>query len=120
MSGNRGPRVHPADGSRADAGRGGGDQGQSRRAQGVSGAIASPSLRGAQRRSNPLPPSFPDGPKDQTSDAQLRIGESRDSGFDASHRPGMTAFVNRAHVPAASARTSLTGPTPAPASDSVD
>src|SRR5258707_13963346 len=26
----------------------------------------------------------------QTSDAQLRIGESRDSGFDASHRPGMT------------------------------
>src|SRR6266853_6715203 len=36
-------------------------------------------------------PSFRDGPKDQTSDAQLRIGESRDSGFDASHRPGMTA-----------------------------
>src|SRR5258705_11739783 len=33
--------------------------------------------------------SFRDGPKDQTSDAQLRIGESRDSGFDASHRPGM-------------------------------
>src|SRR5580704_12992832 len=28
--------------------------------------------------------------KHQTSDAQLRIGESRDSGFDASHRPGMT------------------------------
>jgi hypothetical protein len=26
----------------------------------------------------------------ETSDAQLRIGESRDSGFDASHRPGMT------------------------------
>jgi len=26
---------------------------------------------------------------DQTSDAQLRIGESRDSGFDAAHRPGM-------------------------------
>jgi len=26
----------------------------------------------------------------QTTDAQLRIGESRDSGFDASHRPGMT------------------------------
>ena len=26
----------------------------------------------------------------QTSDAQLRIGESRDSGFEASHRPGMT------------------------------
>jgi hypothetical protein len=34
--------------------------------------------------------SFRDGPKDQTSDAQLRIGESRDSGFDAPHRPGMT------------------------------
>jgi hypothetical protein len=26
----------------------------------------------------------------QTSDAQSRIGEPRDSGFDASHRPGMT------------------------------
>jgi len=25
--------------------------------------------------------SFRDGPKDQASDAQLRIGESRDSGF---------------------------------------
>src|SRR5260370_5462595 len=37
-------------------------------------------------------PSFRDGPKDQTSDAQLRIGESRDSGFDASHRPGMTSI----------------------------
>jgi hypothetical protein len=47
-------------------------------------------------------PSFRDGPQDQTSDAQLRIGESRDSGFDAEpvigprfartrwHRPGMT------------------------------
>jgi hypothetical protein len=35
-------------------------------------------------------PSFRDGPKDQTSDAQLRIGEARDSGFDAAHRPGMT------------------------------
>src|SRR5450631_4873190 len=41
-------------------------------------------------------PSFRDGPKDQTSDAQLRIGESRDSGFDASHRPGMTAMGLRA------------------------
>jgi hypothetical protein len=49
-------------------------------------------------------PSFRDGPKDQTSDAQLRIGESRDSGFDAEpvigprfartrwHRPGMTEY----------------------------
>src|SRR5665213_4149229 len=27
----------------------------------------------------------------RTSDVRLRIGESRDSGFDASHRPGMTA-----------------------------
>jgi hypothetical protein len=35
-------------------------------------------------------PSFRDGPQDQTSDVQLHIGESRDSGFDASHRPGMT------------------------------
>ena len=35
--------------------------------------------------------SFRDGPKDQTSAAQVRIGESRDSGFDALHRPGMTA-----------------------------
>jgi hypothetical protein len=38
---------------------------------------------------------IPDGPKDQTSDAQLRIGESRDSGFDASHRPGMTVEEKR-------------------------
>src|SRR5882762_65789 len=35
-------------------------------------------------------PSFRDGPQDQTSDVQLHIGESRDSGFDAAHRPGMT------------------------------
>ena len=46
--------------------------------------------------------SFRDGPKDQTSDVQLHIGESRDCGFDAEpviglrlartrwHRPGMT------------------------------
>src|SRR6266852_1518107 len=46
--------------------------------------------------------SFRDGPKDQTTDVQLHIGESRDSGFDAEpvigprfartrwHRPGMT------------------------------
>src|SRR5262245_2279709 len=37
-----------------------------------------------------MTPSFRDGPKDRTTDAQVRIGESRDSGFDASHRPGMT------------------------------
>jgi hypothetical protein len=34
-----------------------------------------------------LSTSFRDGPKDQTSDAQLRIGESRDSGFDADASP---------------------------------
>jgi hypothetical protein len=34
--------------------------------------------------------SFRDGPKDQTSDAQLRIGESRDSGLGSSSRPGIT------------------------------
>jgi hypothetical protein len=43
--------------------------------------------------------SFRDGPKDQTSDAQLRIGESGDSGFDASHRPGMTEASFVARVP---------------------
>jgi hypothetical protein len=31
--------------------------------------------------------SFRDDPKDQTADAQLRIGESRDSGFDACIAP---------------------------------
>src|SRR5216684_8692660 len=35
-------------------------------------------------------PSFRDGAKHRTSDVQLHIGESRDFGFDASHRPGMT------------------------------
>ena len=35
--------------------------------------------------------SFRDGPLDQSQDAQLRIGESRHSGFTASARPGMTA-----------------------------
>src|SRR2546429_2902927 len=63
-------------------------------------AIISASLRRCDRTS-PLSlrersdeaiqtPSFRDGPKDQTSDVQLHIGESRDSGFDAAHRPGMT------------------------------
>jgi DNA helicase II / ATP-dependent DNA helicase PcrA len=28
--------------------------------------------------------------EDANYDVQLHIGESRDSGFDASHRPGMT------------------------------
>jgi len=36
--------------------------------------------------------SFRDGPKDQTSDVQLHIGESLDSGFAASRRPGTTWF----------------------------
>src|SRR5712664_2935016 len=36
------------------------------------------------------PPSFRDGPKDQTADTRLRIGESRDCGFASSTRPGMT------------------------------
>ena len=31
--------------------------------------------------------SFPDGPKDRTAEAQLRIGKHRDPGFDATHRP---------------------------------
>src|SRR5258707_4666366 len=34
----------------------------------------------------------------QTSDVQLHIGESRDSGFDASHRPGMTAVWSKKAV----------------------
>src|SRR5260221_10322366 len=56
------------------------------------GATCPPKLneRRRKRRSNQTS-SFRDGPKDQTSDVQLHIGESRDSGLDASHRPGMTA-----------------------------
>ena len=58
------------------------------------------------------PSSFRDGPKDQTSDVQLHIGESRDSGFDAEpvtglcfartrwHRPGMTASIGVSINPA--------------------
>src|SRR5262245_41814324 len=43
--------------------------------------VASCSYRRPRRRLPPYfrAPSFRDGPKDQTSDAQLRIGESRDS-----------------------------------------
>jgi hypothetical protein len=37
-----------------------------------------------------LAPSFRGDAKRRTSDAQLRVEESRDSGFDASHRAGMT------------------------------
>jgi len=40
-----------------------------------------------KRISSKFESSFRDGAKHQTSDAQLRAGESRDSGFDASHRP---------------------------------
>src|SRR5258708_26739216 len=36
-------------------------------------------------------------PLAQTSDAQLRIGESRDSGFAAARRPGMTAWNSCLH-----------------------
>jgi len=36
----------------------------------------------------------------QISDAQLRIGESRDSGFDAAHRPGTTKERQVAKKPA--------------------
>ena len=38
-------------------------------------------------------PSFRDGPKDQTSDVQLHIGESRDSGFDAVASPRNDEFI---------------------------
>jgi hypothetical protein len=60
---------------------------------------------GPQRLSHPRPAltsSFWDGPKNRTSDAQLHIGESRDSQgrtgaaeFDASHRPGMTGWIGK-------------------------
>jgi hypothetical protein len=43
-------------------------------------------------------PGWSEGP-DLISDAQLRIGESGDSGFDASHRPGMTEASFVARVP---------------------
>ena len=37
---------------------------------------------------------IPDGPKDQTSDVQLHIGESLDSGFGrAATEPGMTKNI---------------------------
>jgi hypothetical protein len=49
-----------------------------------------------RRGSNNSKPSFRDGPEDQISDAQLRIGEPRDSGFDVSHRPGMTGEASLA------------------------
>ena len=55
------------------------------------GVLDAPLSRGMTALCGAAPsPSFRDGPKDQTSDVQLHIGESLDSGFDASHRPGMT------------------------------
>jgi hypothetical protein len=50
--------------------------------------------------------SFRDGPKDQTSDVQLHIGKSRDSGFDASHRPGKT--IAKAYPLASQAQARIT------------
>jgi hypothetical protein len=41
-----------------------------------------------------LTPSFRDGPKDQTSDVQVHIGKSQDSGFTAARRPGMTLNID--------------------------
>jgi hypothetical protein len=55
------------------------------------GRIARRDRKGVSENRENRTPSFRDGPQDQTSDVQLHIGESRDSGFDASHRPGMTA-----------------------------
>jgi hypothetical protein len=37
-------------------------------------------------------PSFPDGALAPASDAQLHIGEFRDSSCDATHRPRMTSI----------------------------
>jgi hypothetical protein len=61
--------------------------------------------------------SFRDGAQHQTADAQLRIGEARDSGFDASHRPpkdgyGSGVSVRRTIVEGSSARkgTSVAAP----------
>src|SRR6266576_5222378 len=50
-----------------------------------------PSLRGAQATKQSIPRHSRMVRQHHTSDAQLRVGESRDSGLDASHRPGMTA-----------------------------
>jgi hypothetical protein len=71
-----------------------------------------------------IEPSFPDAPKDQTSDAQLRIRESLDSGFarslssgalsrDPLERPGMTLqFISAAALNfAVSCRDKPRGPT---------
>jgi len=44
-------------------------------------------LLGAERRDNIV---IPGRVEDANYDVLLHIGESRDSGFDASHRPGMT------------------------------
>jgi hypothetical protein len=59
-------------------------------------------------------PSFRDGPQDQTSDVQLHIGESRDSGFDASHRPGMTESAPIPNMTSKSKHAFATSPRNAP------
>jgi hypothetical protein len=56
------------------------------------------------------PPSFRDGPQDQTTGVQLHPRESRDSGFDASHRPGMTAKLD--HQTATHAKSSRSAKRP--------
>src|SRR5260370_9428468 len=62
------------------------------------GATCPPKLneRRRKRRSNQTSP-FRDGPKDQTSDVQLHIGESRDSRPHAPHRPAITAVGSLRH-----------------------
>src|SRR5260370_24601079 len=47
------------------------------------------------RRSFTPQASFRDGPKDQTSDVRLHIGESRDSGFEASPRSQTRQLARR-------------------------
>jgi hypothetical protein len=44
---------------------------------------------GTQELDYAISSSFRDGPKDETTGAKLRNGESRDSGFASSKRPGM-------------------------------
>ena len=80
--------------------RGGMDSGgiaggrSSLRANGSTGHEASLSSRHCERvRGNLLSASFRGDAKHRTSDAQLRIGESRDSGSGAAHHPGMTESV---------------------------
>src|SRR5258708_11209405 len=53
-------------------------------------AVIARAENGAHVGFSPLVDRFRDGPKDETSDVQLHIGESRDSGFASAMRPGMT------------------------------